>query len=207
MLFDIIYIVSGILLRILLVVTMIDIILIGLPIPQFKTKLKEESFLITKSNYFEKQGKVECSAFASAYVYRHLGKQVTGQQLYQEMPNKAPNGYVFCRGIVKLARKYDFYARFHIGNLTALKNAVAKGVPVIVMLHSRIHSNTFHYITVVGYDNENIYAVDSVEKVQISKSEHFNRIIPINEFKKLWNTSLLRHPLYFNLFFDISYRE
>ena len=195
---------GGFLLEIFLIITIVDIFLIGLPIPKFAMKLEREHFLITKPNHSEKQGKVECSAYASAYVFRHLGKNVTGAELYQEMPCKAPNGYVFCRGIVKLARKYGFYARFHIGNLTALKNTVANGVPVIVMVHSNIHSNVFHYITVVGYDKENIYAVDSAKKVQNFKKEHFNRIIPINEFNKLWNTSLLRHPLYFNLFFDIN---
>lgn len=204
MLFDIIYMVFGILLGILFVVTVVDIILIGLPILKFATKLEEEKFLITKPNYFEKQGKVECSAYASAYVYRHLGKNVTGQQLYQEMPNKAPNGYVFCRGIIRLARKYGLRARFYIGNLTALKNTVAKGVPVIVMVRSHARSKNFHYITVVGYDNESIYAVDSAIHSQNTESRCYNRIIAINEFKKLWNTSLLRHPLYFNLFFDIS---
>lgn len=202
MLFEIIYIVLGILLVILFAVTLVDMILIGFPILKYATKLEKEKFLITKSNYFERQGKVECSAFASAYVYRHLGKHVTGQQLYLEMPNKAPNGYVFCRGIVSLAHKYGLYAKFHIGNLTALKNTVAKGVPVIVMIHSHIHSNNLHYITVVGYDDENIYAVDSA--MNSNKNEHFNRIISIKDFKKLWNTSLLRHPLYFNLFFEIS---
>lgn len=204
MIFDIIYMVLGILLGILFIVTMIDIFLIGLPILKFETKLEKEEFFITKPNYFEKQGKVECSAYASAYVYRHLGKHVTGQQLYQEMPNKAPNGYVFCRGIVRLARKYGLRAKFYIGNLTAFKNTVAKGVPVIVMVHSFAHSNNLHYITVVGYDNEKIYAVDSAVYSKNVQNEYYNRVIPIKEFKKLWNTSLLRHPLYFNLFFAIS---
>jgi len=195
---------GGFVLEIFLIVTIVDIFLIGLPIPKFVKKLEQEHFIITKPNHSEKQGKVECSAYALAYVFRHLGKNVTGQQLYQEMPCKAPNGYVFCRGIVNLARKYGFHARFHIGNLTALKNTIAKGVPAIVMVHSNAHSNTFHYIALVGYDKENIYAIDSARKVQNSSNEHYNRIIPINEFKKLWNTSLLRHPLFFNLFFDIN---
>lgn len=192
------------LLETFLIVTLVNIFLIGLPILKIALKLEKENFLITKPNHSENQGKVECSGFASAYVYRHLGKDVTGQQLYQEMPCKAPKGYVYCRGIVLLARKYGFHARFHIGNLTALKNTVAKGIPVIVMVRTRVRSSALHYITVVGYDSENIYVVDSVEKFRNSQNEHYNRIIPINEFKKLWNTSLLFQPLYFNLFFEIQ---
>lgn len=192
------------LLQTFLIVTIVDIFLIGLPILKIATKLEKESFLITKPNHSEKQGKVECSGFSSAYVYRHLGKEVTGQDLYKEMPCKAPKGYVYCRGIVLLAGRYGFHAKFHIGNLTALKNTVAKGVPVIAMVRTRARSTALHYIAVVGYDKENIYVVDSVEAFRNATAEHYNRIIPINEFKKLWNTSLLFQPLYFNLFFEIS---
>lgn len=202
--FDQIIMLLEFLLQTFLIVTIVDIFLIGLPILKIAPNLEKENFLITKPNHSEKQGKVECSGFSSAYVYRHLGKDVAGQDLYKEMPCKTPKGYVYCRGIVLLARKYGFHARFHIGNLTALKNAVAKGVPVIAMVRTRARSSALHYIAVVGYDKENIYVVDSVEAFRNASAEHYNRVIPINEFKKLWNTSLLLQPLYFNLFFDFS---
>lgn len=189
------------------ITTLVDMALIGLPTPKIAKKLEKPSFLITKPNFAEKQGKVECSGFSSAYVYRHFGKEVTGQQLYQEMPCKTPKGLVFCRGIVRLAKKYGLRARFHIGNLTAMKNAVAKGVPVIAMVRTRIHSRALHFIAVVGYDDKNIYVVDSVASSRNATNEHYNRILPIDEFKKLWNTSLLFQPLYFNLFFEFSMKE
>lgn len=185
------------------ITTLVDMAIIGLPIPKIAKKLEKSNFLITKPNFSEKQGKVECSGYSSAYVYRHLGKEVTGRQLYQEMPCKTRKGLVYCRGIVRLAKRYGFSAKFHIGNLTALKNTIAKGVPVIAMVRTKIHSRALHFIAVVGYDEENIYVVDSVASSRNATNEHYNRVIPIKEFKKLWNTSLLFQPLYFNLFFEI----
>ena len=184
-------------------VTIVDIVLIGFPIIKYDRILEKKTFLITRPNYSEIQGRVECSAFASAYVYRHLEKAVKGLELYKEMPCKSSKGYVYCKGIVKLARKYGFYACFHTGNLNALKNTVAKGIPVIVMIHSNPHSRFLHYIVVVGYDAENIYAIDSAANLRNVNNEYYNRIIPIKEFKKLWNVSLIKQPLYFNLFFEI----
>ena len=187
-----------------LIIAGVNILVIGLPTIKFSKKIEKEAFLITKPNHSENQGSVECSGFSSAYVYRHLGKNVTGQQLYDEMPCKAPKGRVYCRGIVRLAKRYGLHAKFHIGNLTALKNTIAKGVPVIAMVRTRERSRALHFIAVVGYDKDNIYAVDSVPGSRNAKNEHYNRVIPINTFKKLWNTSLLFQPLYFNLFFDFS---
>lgn len=192
-----------ILLQSFVFITLGDILFVGLPHPKYHRKLNRESFLITKPNRYETQSGVECSAFASAYVYRHFGKQVKGMELYKEMPCKSLKGYVYCRGIVRLAKKYGFKAKFYTGNLNALKNTIAKGNPVIVMVRSNIKSRNLHYITIVGYDKEKLYAVDSAVGLRNANDVHYNRIIPISEFKKLWNISMLKQPLYFNLFFEI----
>lgn len=201
---DIVLLILLFILQTLFIITIIDIILIGFPVIKFDSKLNKRNFLITQKNLFETQGKVECSAFASAYVYRHFGIEAKGFELYEEMPCKSSKGYVYCKGIVLLAKKYGFHAKFYTGNLNALKNTVAKGIPVIVMIHSKLHSHFLHYITIVGYDEENIYAVDSVVNLRNANNEHYNRVISIAEFKKLWNVSLLKQPLYFNLFFEIK---
>ena len=188
----------------LVIVTIVDIILIGLPIPTFALRRKQESFLIDRENYSENQGKCECAGFSSAYVYRHLGMAAKGMDTYREMPCKGPKGYVYCKGIVRLARRHGLTARLRTGNLSALKNAVAKGNPVIVMLRSRVGSAGLHYVPVVGYDEEFIYLSDSVVSNRNEKSPHYNRKLSVKDFKKLWNISMLRQPLYFNLFFEIS---
>lgn len=186
------------------IVNLVDAVMIGLPFVKIARKAEKESFLIKKTNHAEIQGKVECSGYSSAYVYRHLGKDVKGKDLYKEMPAKSINGCVFCRGIVRLAKRYGFHARFYIGNLNALKNTVAKGVPVIVMVRTKQRSRALHFVPVVGYDTENIYVMDSANGSRNANEPYYNRVIPIKEFKKLWNTSMLFQPLYFNLFFEIT---
>ena len=188
----------------LVIVTIVDIILIGLPIPAFARKAEKESYLIEGDNYSEEQGKCECAGFSSAYVYRHLGLDAKGMDIYKKMPCKGPKGYVYCKGIVKLARKNGFHAMLRTGNLNALKNAVSKGNPVIVMLRSRRGSSGLHYVPVVGYDEEYIYLMDSAYSNRNEKSVYYNRKLPVAEFKKLWNISMLKQPLFFNLFFEIS---
>lgn len=197
------FLILELLVQTFLYITLGDILFIGLPHIKFQRKLNKESYFITKRNCFETQQNAECSAYASAYVYRHLGKNVNGLELYKEMPCKSLKGYVYCRGIVKLARKHGFKANFYTGNLTALKNTIAKGNPVIVMLRSRVKSKNLHYISIVGYDKENFYAVDSAASLRNANDKLYNRVISINEFKKLWNVSMLKQPLYFNLFFEI----
>ena len=198
-----IFMMIDIVLQAFIYITLGDMIFVGLPGIKYHRKLKKESYLITKPNCYETQSGVECSAFASAYVYRHFDKKATGIELYKEMPCKSPKGYVYCRGIVRLARKYGFKAKFYTGNLNALKNSIATGNPVIVMVRSRLKSRNLHYITIVGYDKENFYAVDSAASLRNASEANYNRVIPVNEFKKLWNISMLKQPLYFNLFFEI----
>ncbi|MBQ8821442.1 MAG: C39 family peptidase [Lachnospiraceae bacterium] len=187
----------------LVIVTIVDIALIGLPIPVFALKRVKERFMIEEENYSENQGKCECAGFSSAYVYRHLGLEAKGMDTYKEMPCKGPKGYVYCRGIVRLARRHGLKAMLRTGNLNALKNAVARGNPVIVMLRSKMGSTGLHYVPVVGYDEEYIYLVDSVGSNRNEKNPHYNRKLSIEDFRKLWNISMIRQPLYFNLFFEI----
>ena len=186
------------------ITTLIDIIITGLPALRLDKKLHKTSFLIEKENHSEVQGASECSAFASAYVYRHFGREAKGMELYEEMPWKFPGGSVSCRGIVKLARKYGFAAGLRAGTLTALKNAVTKGTPVIVLIRSEIGKTTMHFVPVVGYDEEYIYIMDSVRSFRNHRTKQYNRRVPIKEFCKLWNVSMLRQPLFRNLFIEIS---
>lgn len=186
------------------ITTLINIIISGFPVVRIEKKLNKDAFLIEKENYSEVQGEVECSGFSSAYVYRHFGLQVMGMDLYKEMPCKFPNGYVSCKGIVKLARKYGFYAGLRTGNLRALKNTVAKGKPVIVLIRSKVGAATMHFVPVVGYDEEFIYIVDSVRNFRNHRTAHYNRRVPVQEFRKLWNVSMLRQPLFRNLFIEID---
>lgn len=189
------------------ITTLIDIIVTGFPALRLEKRLEKTAFLIERENHSEVQGASECSAFASAYVYRHFGREAKGMELYEEMPWKFPGGSVSCRGIVKLARKYGFAAGLRAGTLTALKNAVAKGTPVIVLIRSGLGKTTMHFVPVVGYNEEYIFIMDSVRSSRNHRTAYYNRRVPTKEFCKLWNVSMLRQPFYRNLFIEISEEE
>lgn len=191
----------------IVVATTVNVCYTGYPYLKISFKLKNSSYMIKQKNYAETQHKMECSGFSSAYVYRHLGKAAQGQELYDNMGHKQSNGYVYCKELVKLAQDNGFYAKLRIGNLTALKNTVAKGVPVIVLVRSKIRSNGMHYVPVVGYDNENIYICDSIAKYRNEETEFYNRKVKVKDFLKLWNTSKLKHPLITHIFIQIRHEK
>ena len=98
-----------------------------------------------------------------------------------------------------------------MGNLAALQNELARGNPVIVVIRSFVGKSFLHFACITGYDEENIYFADSIKdwvNVDAAKKGepegdelYYNRIVPLTEFKKLWNTSMLKMPLYFNIFY------
>ena len=70
----------------LVIVSIINIIMNGLPIPYLSNRLHQESFLINFSNRFEYQRKRECAGYATAFVLRHFGINIDGQTAYNEIP-------------------------------------------------------------------------------------------------------------------------
>lgn len=91
-----------------------------------------------------------------------------------------------------------------IGNIEALEDTVCKGIPVVVLTRTMPGSRWLHYITVVGFDEEYIYSVDSMIEHKNSENSLYNRRIPIADFKKIWQTSKIYQPLMFNLFFEMK---
>ena len=80
---------------------------------------------------------------------------------------------------------------------------------MIVVIRSFVGKSFLHFACITGYDEENIYFADSIKdwvNVDAAKAPdgtelYFNRIVPLTEFKKLWNTSMIKMPLYFNIFY------
>ena len=105
------------------------------------------------------------------------------------------------------------------GNFNALKKELERGNPVIVVIRSFVGKNDLHFACLTGYDQENVYFADSIQSwVNVDKdgnpiqpnlempasaneTVYYNRVVPVSEFKKLWNTSMLKMPLYRNIFF------
>lgn len=188
----------------LIITTVIDAFLMGVPRLCLSMKCQKKSFLIDKTNRIEFQHGCQCSGFSTAYVLRHWGVEENGNRLYEMMPNKMRSGLVYPKGIRKLLARYGFKAKYRIGNVTALKNEVSKGNPAIVMIRVRAGENWLHYVPVVGYDERYVFLAESLEEFVNQEGQCCNRKVETKEFVRLWNTSMLWMPLYRNTFFTVS---
>lgn len=191
----------------LVITTIVDCILMGRLHFCFVLKCGKKSFVIAEENRIDLQDGYKCSAFASAYVLRHWGIEANGNDLYEIIPNKMKNGYVYPKGIQNLLHQYGLRVKYCSGNLSALKNEVSKGNPVIVMIRIRPDRDWLHYVPVVGYDEENIFVAESLNEFENCSEQFYNRKIPIREFKKLWNTAMLKMPVYRNTYMVVSTSE
>ena len=185
-------------------VTIINIILFGLPIPKIIRKCGRKEYMIDADNRFEYQQGSECSGYSTAFVLRHLGIDIDGLSAYKQIPVKLWRGSVPGIGIIYLCLKYKVKVLLRIGNIEALKDSVSKGIPVVVFTRTVVGSRWLHYITVVGFDEEYIYTADSLKEQKNSEDKLYNRRIPISDFKKIWQTSKIFQPLMFNLFFEMK---
>lgn len=184
----------------LIIITIIDIVLMGALHLRLFFGCRVKQFLITRENRMDFQNGNECAAFSSAYVLRHWGIEENGVSLYERIPGKRRDGTVYPAGIRKLLSGYGFRTRYCAGTLSALKREVAKGNPVIVMLRTYAGKNWLHYVPVVGYDEKHIFIAESFRELVNCEEEHYNRKVTIGEFKRLWNTADWRMPLYRNTY-------
>ena len=184
----------------LLTTTIVDVALLGRLDFYFSAK----DFLITKANRIDFQDGFKCSGFSSAFVIRHWNISADGNSIYEKMPNKMRDSYVYPKGIFNFLSENGFKVKYCRGNLNALKNAVAAGNPVIAMIKIRPDKNWLHYVPVVGYDGQNIFIAESLAELSNCNEPRYNRRIPAKEFKKLWNTAMPKMPLYANTFFTVE---
>lgn len=188
------------------ITTIVDIVLMGALRMHYSRKLGFSKFVITKSNRIDFQSGYKCSAFSTAYLFRHWGIEKNGDDLYEIMPNKMKNGYVYPKGIQKLLSQYGFQVKYCAGNINTLKNEVSEGNPVIVMIRTYTDKNWLHYVPVVGYDEQYIYIAESLEELVNCEEPYYNRKVAIGEFEKLWDTSMVKMPFYRNTYI-VAYKK
>lgn len=182
----------------------VDIILLGRFSLCFSRKCSVPQFMVSKENKIDIQNGYKCSGYATAYLLRHYDIQASGEEVYREMPNKMANGYVYPKGIRKLLLSYGFSVKYCVGNFNALKREVSKGNPVIVLIRVRTDRNWLHYVPVVGYDEENVFIAESLEELVNCEEKNYNRKISNKEFLELWDTSMMKMPLYTNTFYVVE---
>lgn len=130
------------------------------------------------------------------FVLRNLDVEVYGNEIYDYMSPKMKNGYLFPKALINLFKKYGFKAKLKKGNLNSLKSELTKGKPVIVIIGKGFSFQ--HYIVVTGYDERNIYTVDSL----ISEGDfNYNKQYTNSEFLRLWENNL---PIFNSMYISID---
>lgn len=147
--------------------------------------IPSECMLESNGNYIAYQSGNECSAYASAYVMRHLGREISGEELYPEI--KRIFGFVPVNSITNLFKEYGYEAQSCYGDIDTLKKRLSEGVPVIAF--TSIENDT-HYVAVVGYDEEFIYIADSIKDNANAGGNIYNRKLSIGEFENIWKTGV-----------------
>lgn len=189
----------------IIITTIVDIVLMGSFTLKFSKKCAIPQVMISKDNRIDMQKGNQCSGYSTAYILRHYGIPANGDEVYEKMSNKMANGYVYPKEIKRMFEKYGFCVKYCVGNLHALKREVSKGNPVIVFIKVRRDKNWLHYVPVVGYDEEHVFLAESLaELVNCNEEVYYNRKISKKDFLRLWNTSMLKMPLYTHTFYVIE---
>lgn len=137
------------------------------------------------NNYIDLQTGNECSAYAAAFVMRHLGKQITGPELYGDIHRIF--GFVPVHHVVSLFQNHGYHAEAYHGDLDTMKERLTDGVPIIAFVS--IPGDT-HYLVIVGYDENFIYLVDSVSDYSNADGGWYNRALSAAEFEEIWVTNM-----------------
>lgn len=147
--------------------------------------LPREFSISMVNNYIDFQTADECSAYASAYVMRHLGQQITGPELYDDIHRVF--GFVPVGSVVRLFQDYGYAAKAYHGDIDTMKRRLAAGVPIIAF--TRIPDDT-HYVVIVGYDENFIYLADSISDNSNANGGWYNRKLSTGEFEEIWRTDM-----------------
>jgi uncharacterized protein YvpB len=146
------------------------------------------SYIISPNPTPDTQPSVECSGCSSAYLLRFYGEDVHGVELYQQptFPCKHSEGaYPKCFKILFEEQYKKYVTEYFTGTTDDLKNALSRGVPLIVLL---FNGKNLHYVPVVGYDESHFFIQDSVEKYRnVANQKAYNRSVDIATFDKMWN--------------------
>ena len=150
-------------------------------------------YMITTENEIQKQYRHECGAYSTAYVLRSLGEDVDSKEFYDSGEPKGKDGSFPYEAMQAGAERYGYKLESGMISLAALKYEVSKGVPVIVGIEIAQGNSLPHFLPIVGYDEDYIYAAESVGIYANEKRDHYNRKIKTDTFKELWWTKGKNH--------------
>lgn len=181
---------------IIIILTCILLVLIAIGTLLFIGKLPEKDTIQTDGlaqqfkidtdcNYIDFQTGNECSAYASAYVMRHLGNQTDWSELYNDIHRIF--GFVHINSVVDLFQNHGYNATAYHGDINTMKQRLIDGVPIIAFVS--IPGDT-HYVVITGYDESFIYLVDSISDNSNADGGWYNRKLSVEEFEMIWKTNM-----------------
>ncbi len=173
-----------------------DWIIVGFAKPTFKKEPVQKEYLLRVKNRMDIQKSTECSGYSSAHVLRSFGIEANGKEMYAKMPGKLSNGAVLPRNLKKGLEKMGFKVSFRSGNKETLKAELCKGNRVIAFIRTRLGKKWLHYVSVVGYNEEEVFIADSLKETINCEEEFYNRRLSWEEFMKYWNIREIYLPFY-----------
>lgn len=114
MLGRIIWEVVKILITAFIITNIVNIILMGALLPRFERHAKGGKYFVSPTaqtvrtpagSYFEFQQGGGCAGFSSAFVLRHSGVQIGGEEAFKKVPFQMKGGLAFPKGITGFFKK------------------------------------------------------------------------------------------------------
>lgn len=63
---------------------------------------------------------------------------------------------------------------------------MSQGVPIIAFVRTTPEADYYHFLPIVGYDEENIYAADSLKTYEnVRDQPYYNRVLTESDFKAM----------------------
>lgn len=180
---------------------------IGIPKPDPISAKHAERFMIEGDWEIQTQNGVECAAFASTFLLRTLGENISAETAYETFPGKLKSGEIVPKGLVKFFNSQGLDIQYYKGHIDTLKTQVEKGIPVIVFIRVEKEKAYKHYVPVVGFDEDYLYLAESLSNFQQKYEGAYNRKVLISDFLNLWDTRSLDMPYHKNTYFIVSQHE
>ena len=189
-----------------LLIVILDWIIIGFVVPVKKGKKEEyeKQYILKAQNRMDYQKTTECSGFSTAYVFRSFGMEADGNDIYAKIKRKLINGAVLPGTLKREIRGYGYEAKYLKGSLEDLKADLCEGKRIIVLVKTRLDKNWLHYVSIVGYDEENVFVAESLDYLTNCEEKCYNRKLSNEEFLKFWDTREWYMPFYKNTYLVIE---
>ena len=187
----------------ILVITILDWLIIGIPIPT-KRKKYSKTYILKAKNWVDYQKSTECSGFSLAYVLRSYGIEADGNDIYAKIHGKMKNGAVMPKVLKKVIQEYGLKADYMKGNLETIKSELSEDHRLIVFIRTRLDRNWLHYVPIVGYDEDHIYIAESMNSLVNCREDNYNRKLTNQEFLQYWDTREIYMPFYLNTYLVIT---